>query len=76
MRTALAIRDGQKCEVAFQLLRSTWHVDSGVLIAGDPRFFTPGDIFVLETKSGVTADLVVDKVRPNCGEALVAFSNA
>lgn len=75
MRNGVAILHGQRRKVAFQLLESLAGARcSGVLVVDGADFFAPGDVFTLETDRGAAREVVVDKIRPEHEDALVAFS--
>ncbi len=78
MRTGIAVLHGERRKVSFQLVTpAATGVDvSGVLVIDHPDFFSPGDVFLLETERGAPRALVVDKIRPESEDALVAFSTA
>lgn len=72
MRTGIAVLHGQREQVSFELVDPAEH--TGVLVIDRPDFFSPGDVFVLETEREPAQELVVEKVRPEHEDALVAFS--
>lgn len=74
MRTGVAVLHGQRRKVAFQLLDPSDRADSGVLVVDRADFFAPGDVFLLETDRGKPRELIVDKIRSEDDDALVAFS--
>lgn len=73
MRTGFAVLHGQRQKVAFQLLDQT-DPDCGVLVVDRPDFFAPGDVFMLEPDRGQPLELIVNKIRSDEADALVAFS--